>query len=116
MASTPPSPLGRASPATKREARIHSLTRSRASRHFHSQVRRATLFKRVRWNGVGEEFDFKKAIPMKVDSFVRHPANEVHWDGAGDEVVVVRIIGEGSVETTAVSATNAPRDSWPNPK
>jgi quercetin dioxygenase-like cupin family protein len=84
--------------------------------HFHSQDRHATVIKGVWWNGVGEELDFNKAIPMKAGSYVLHPANVVHWDGAGDEEVVVQIIGEGPVETTAVGATDAPRGYWPKPK
>jgi hypothetical protein len=35
-------------------------------------------------------------------------------DGAGDENVVVQIIGQGSIETTAVGATDALRGYWPN--
>ncbi len=53
---------------------------------------------------------------MKAESYLPHPAKGVHWDGAGHEDVVVRIVGEGSVETTAAGATNAPRSYWPNPK
>jgi quercetin dioxygenase-like cupin family protein len=84
--------------------------------HFHSRDRHATVIKGVWWNGVGEELDFNKAVPMKAGSYVLHPANGVHWDGAGDEEVVVQIIGEGPVETTAVGATDAPRGYWPKPK
>ena len=84
--------------------------------HFHSRDRHATVIKGVWWNGVGEELDFNKAVPMKAGSYVLHPANGVHWDGAGDEEVVVQIIGEGPVETTPVGATDNPRGYWPKPK
>ncbi|MGA9824934.1 MAG: cupin domain-containing protein [Methylocystis sp.] len=84
--------------------------------HFHSRDRHATVIKGVWWNGVGEELDFNKAAPMKAGSYVLHPANGVHWDGAGDEEVVVQIIGEGPVETTPVGANDAPRGYWPKPK
>jgi quercetin dioxygenase-like cupin family protein len=84
--------------------------------HFHSQDRHATVIKGVWWNGVGEELDFNTAVSMKAGSYVLHPANGVHWDGAGDEEVVVQIIGEGPVETTAVGATDAPPGYWPKPK
>jgi len=84
--------------------------------HFHSQDRRATVIKGVWWNGVGEELDFNKAVPMKAGSYVLHPARGVHWDGAGDEEVVVQIIGEGPVETTPVGAAGAPQGYWPKPK
>ena len=84
--------------------------------HFHSQDRHATVIKGVWWNGVGEELDFNKAVPMKAGSYVLHPAKGVHWDGAADEEVVVQIIGEGPVETTPVGAIDAPRGNWPKPK
>ncbi len=74
--------------------------------HFHSRDRHATVIKGVWWNGVGEELDFNKAVPMKAGSYVLHPANGVHWDGAGDEEVIVQIIGEGPVETSPVGATD----------
>jgi hypothetical protein len=38
-----------------------------------------------------------------------HPADGVHWDGAGDEEVVVQIVGEGPVETTPFGAAGAPQ-------
>jgi hypothetical protein len=90
--------------------------RSHSNPHFHSQDRRAAVTERVWSNGVGKELDFNKAILMKADSYLPHPAKAVHWDGGGDEDVVVRIIGEGSVETTAAGARSAPRSYWPKPK
>ena len=84
--------------------------------HFHSRDRHATVIKGVWWNGVGEELDFNKAVPMKTGSYVLHPANGVHWDGAGDKEAVVQIVGEGPVETTPVGASDAPRGYWPKPK
>ena len=44
-----------------------------------------------------------------------HPANGVHWDGAGEEEVIVQIVGIGPVTTTPVDAVDAP-DNWPKPK
>ena len=84
--------------------------------HFHSGDRHATVIKGVWWNGVGEDLDFNKAIPMKTGSYVLHPARGVHWDGAGDEEVIVQIIGQGPVETTQVGAPGAPRGYWPKPQ
>jgi hypothetical protein len=52
---------------------------------------------------------------MNADSYVPHPAKGDHWDSAGDEVVVVRIIGEGSVETAAARDGRSARH-WPNPE
>jgi len=85
--------------------------------HFHSRDRHATVIKGVWWNGVGEELDFNKAVPLKTGSYTLHPAGGVHWDGAGpDEETIVQIIGEGPVETTPVNTQNAPQGYWPKPK
>ncbi|WP_296713365.1 cupin domain-containing protein [Rhodoblastus sp.] len=85
--------------------------------HFHSQDRHATVIKGVWWNGTGDKLDFKQARPVEAGSYVLHPAGGVHWDGAGDEEVVVQIIGVGPVETTAVGGPSDPAsDHWPKPK
>jgi quercetin dioxygenase-like cupin family protein len=81
--------------------------------HFHSRDRHATVIKGVWWNGVGDNLDFQKATPMQAGSYVLHPAGGVHWDGAGDEEVIVQIIAEGPVETTPVGDGGAPRGYWP---
>lgn len=84
--------------------------------HFHSRDRYAVVVKGTWWNGVGEELDFKKARPVTAGSYVLHPAGGVHWDGAGEEEVVIQISGEGPVETTQVGAPGAPQGYWPKPK
>ena len=81
--------------------------------HFHSQDRHATVIKGVWWTGIGPELDFKKAVPMKVGAYMLHPAGGVHWDGAGEEEVIVQIIGVGPVETTQVGPPGAPQGYWP---
>jgi quercetin dioxygenase-like cupin family protein len=84
--------------------------------HFHSQDRHATVIKGVWWNGTGEDLDFNKAVPVKAGSYVLHPAGGVHLDGAGDEEVIVQIVGIGPVETTPVGASAGPVGYWPKPK
>jgi quercetin dioxygenase-like cupin family protein len=84
--------------------------------HFHSRDRHAVVVSGTWWNGVGEELDFKKARPVTAGSYVLHPAGGVHWDGAGEEEVVIQITGEGPVETTPVGAPGAPQGYWPKPK
>ncbi|KAF2989123.1 cupin domain-containing protein [Methylocystis sp. MJC1] len=84
--------------------------------HFHSQDRHATVIKGVWYTGVGEKIDFNAAVPLKEGSYMLHPANGVHWDGAGEEEVVVQIIGVGPVTTTQVGATDAQNSNWPKPK
>jgi len=83
--------------------------------HFHSKDRHATVIKGVWWNGTGDELDFKKAVPMKAGSYVVHPAGGVHWDGAGDEEVIVQIIGVGPVETVPVGPPGPSAGYWPKP-
>ncbi len=84
--------------------------------HFHSRDRHATVIKGVWWNGTGPELDFTRAVPMKVGSYVLHPAQGVHWDGAGDEETIVQIIGEGPVETTQLGEPSEQQGYWPKPK
>ncbi|WBK01922.1 cupin domain-containing protein [Methylocystis parvus] len=84
--------------------------------HFHSQDRHATVIKGVWYTGVGEKIDFDSAIPLKEGSYMLHPANAVHWDGAGAEEVVVQIIGVGPVTTTPAGAPGPQDGHWPKPK
>jgi len=83
--------------------------------HFHSKDRHATVIRGVWWTGTGPDLDFNKAVPMKAGSYMLHPAGGVHWDGAGEEEVVVQIVGEGPVETTQIS-DGPPKGYWPQPK
>jgi hypothetical protein len=46
-------------------------------------------------------------VPMKAGSYVFHPANGHHFDGARDEDALVQIIGMGPVVTTQVKPTGA---------
>jgi hypothetical protein len=42
-------------------------------------------------------------MPLNAGSFMLHPAKAVHWDGsAGNESVIVQIIGEGPAQTVQV--------------
>lgn len=84
--------------------------------HFHSQDRHATVIKGVWYTGLGEKLDFNAAIPLKEGSYMLHPANGVHWDGAGAEEVVVQIIGVGPVTTTPVGSAEPQDGNWPKPK
>jgi len=81
--------------------------------HFHSQDRHATVIKGVWWTGTGPDLDYNKAVPLKAGAYMLHPAGGVHWDGAGDEEVIVQIIGVGPVETTQVGPPGAPQGYWP---
>lgn len=75
--------------------------------HFHSQDRYATVIKGTWWVALGpagEVYDPDTMVPMKAGSFVFHPANANHYDGAKDEEVVVQIIGIGPVATTGLDS------------
>jgi hypothetical protein len=40
-------------------------------------------------------------VPLKPGSYMMHPAKAVHWEGsAGDEEVVVQVMGYGPSGTT----------------
>jgi quercetin dioxygenase-like cupin family protein len=64
--------------------------------HWHPNARYVTVLEGTWYAGTGNTFDVAKAVPLKVGSFMLHPAKAVHWDGsAGNEPVIVQIIGEG---------------------
>ena len=74
--------------------------------HFHNQDRYVTVIKGTWWVALGPEsdvYDPTKMIAMKPGSFVFHPANGHHYDGAKDEEAVVEITGVGPVTTTQLT-------------
>lgn len=69
--------------------------------HFHSRDRHVTVLEGTWFAGTGPVFDPARAEPLPPGSYMLHPASGVHWDGsAGDETVVVQIIGMGPLTTT----------------
>jgi len=71
--------------------------------HWHPDDRHVTVLKGTWYAGTGETFDPKRAVPLKPGSYMMHPARAVHWDGsAGDEEVIVQIVGYGPGGTTAI--------------
>jgi quercetin dioxygenase-like cupin family protein len=73
--------------------------------HWHPNARYVTVLEGTWYAGTGSTFDPAKAVPLKAGSFMLHPAKAVHWDGsAGNEPVVVQIIGEGPAQTIQVDA------------
>jgi hypothetical protein len=67
--------------------------------HWHPNARYVTVLQGTWYAGTGEVFDLAKATPMPPGSFMLHPARAPHWDGsAGDETVIVQIIGYGPSE------------------
>jgi quercetin dioxygenase-like cupin family protein len=77
----------------------HVMTRP----HVHPEDRHAVVLKGTWYAGTGEVFDPSKAVPLKPGSYMMHPAKAAHWDGsAGDEEVIVQIVGYGPSGTTPV--------------
>lgn len=80
------------------------------SPHWHPHARYVTVLQGTWYAGTGDTFDLAKAVPMKPGSFMFHPAKAPHWDGsAGEETVIVQIIGEGPGTTTPVDPK---RPAW----
>jgi hypothetical protein len=71
--------------------------------HWHPNARFVTVIEGTWYTGIGDTFDFAKAVPLKPGSFMLHPAKAAHWDGSGgSETVIVQIMGEGPATTTQV--------------
>jgi|SRR5712671_778913 len=75
--------------------------------HRHGEDRHIVVLKGIWFMGTGDEFDPSKAVAMPVGSYIKHPAGEVHWDGAKDEEVILQIVGYGP-STTEVMLKDGP--------
>jgi quercetin dioxygenase-like cupin family protein len=76
--------------------------------HWHPNARYVTVLEGTWYTGTGNTFDISRAIPLKPGSVMLHPAKAVHWDGsAGNETVIVQILGEGTGESTLVDPTQS---------
>jgi len=74
--------------------------------HSHPNARYVTVLEGTWYTGTGDTFDPARAVPLPPGSIMMHPARAVHWDGsAGDETVIVQIIGNGPGDTTPVDAS-----------
>jgi quercetin dioxygenase-like cupin family protein len=73
--------------------------------HWHPNARYVTVLEGTWYAGTGNTFDVAKAVPLKAGSLMLHPAKAVHWDGsAGNEPVIVQIVGEGPAQTVQVNS------------
>jgi quercetin dioxygenase-like cupin family protein len=73
------------------------------SPHWHPHDRYVTVLQGTWYTGTGDTFDPGRAVPLQPGSFMFHPAKASHWDGsAGDQAVIVQIMGEGPGTTTQV--------------
>jgi hypothetical protein len=79
--------------------------------HYHDQDRFVTVIKGTWYVALGDEaktYQPEKMTGMPPGSFVFHPANGVHYDGAKDEDVIVQIIGMGPVKTINIPQPGDP--------
>lgn len=67
--------------------------------HTHKEDRHIVVLKGTWYMGKGPDFDVSKAIAVPAGSYVKHPAGEVHWDGAKDEEVILHMTGVGPGDT-----------------
>ena len=63
--------------------------------HAHPHDRFVNVLSGTWWVGTGKNYDKDAMRPVPAGSFVVHTANEIHYDGARDEEVIVQISGEG---------------------
>lgn len=76
--------------------------------HWHPNARYVTVLQGTWYTGTGDTFDLARAVPLKPGSVMMHPAKASHWDGsAGNETVVVQIMGEGPADSTLVDPRQA---------
>jgi quercetin dioxygenase-like cupin family protein len=76
--------------------------------HFHPETRYITVLKGTWWVGSGPKFDKDATTPVPAGSTVVHHANQIQWDGAKDEEVVVQIMGVGPSATVRVDEGGRP--------
>ena len=70
--------------------------------HFHPEERQIVVLKGTWWVGAGPKWDRNSTTPLPPGSLVIHYANQIHYDGAKDEEVIVELIGMGPSQTTRV--------------
>ena len=77
--------------------------------HFHPETRYITVIKGTWWVGSGPKFDAATTTPLPAGTTVVHHANQIHWDGAKDEEVIVQIMGIGPSATIPVDEAGRPK-------
>ena len=71
--------------------------------HFHATARQIYVADGTWWVGSGANRNTADSIAKREGSYVDQPANQVHWDGAKDEDVLLLIAGEGPATETLVN-------------
>lgn len=67
--------------------------------HRHPEDRHAIVVSGTWYTGEGSTFAPDRTVPLGPGSYMMHPANGYHFDGAKDEEVVVQIAGYGPSAT-----------------
>jgi quercetin dioxygenase-like cupin family protein len=73
--------------------------------HYHAEDRHATVIKGTWYTGTGERFTPNETVAVPTGGYMMHPAGEIHYDGALEEEVIVRIVGFGPSRTVRLSDT-----------
>jgi quercetin dioxygenase-like cupin family protein len=76
--------------------------------HRHPEDRHAIVISGTWYTGTGSTFDLAKTVPLAPGSYMKHPANAYHFDGAGKEEVVVQIVGIGPSDTIFAKPADGP--------
>jgi hypothetical protein len=63
--------------------------------HFHANDRFITVISGTWWVNTGAKYDPDGFKPVPAGSFVKHFANEIHYDGARDAECILQIVGIG---------------------
>jgi quercetin dioxygenase-like cupin family protein len=77
--------------------------------HFHPEERQIVVLEGTWWVGSGPKWDRDATTPLPAGSFVVHHPNQIHYDGAKDEEVVVQISGVGTNGITLVDESGKPK-------
>jgi len=67
--------------------------------HLHPKPREIYVVEGTWWIGSGTTADPEASVGISEGNHVTNDANEVHWDGAKDEDVLLLIGGEGPAKT-----------------
>ena len=76
--------------------------------HRHPEDRHALVISGTWYTGTGSTFDAAKTVPLAPGSYMKHPANAYHFDGAGKEEVIVQIVGVGPSDTVFAKPDEGP--------
>ena len=68
--------------------------------HFHANDRFITVISGTWWVNTGAKYDPDGFKPVPAGSFVKHTANEIHYDGAKDAECLLQIVGIGPATST----------------